>query len=134
MAQKPAKSPEIERLIRLGEASRARLSDEFATLRQRFDVPARLRASLRGHPGTWLGGSLVAGLGASLLFRRKPAAKRRKGLPGLLGWGASLAFTALRPALKGWLIGRLKQQLSPRPAADFRPLSIPASQTRQDPL
>jgi len=131
MAQQPAKSPEIERLIRIGDASRARLSDEVALLRQRFDVPARLRASMRGHPGGWLGGSLAAGLGVSLLLRRKPAAKKRK---GWLGWGLSLGVAALRPAVKAWLANRLKQQFAPHSSVVFRPPSIPASQTRQDSL
>lgn len=131
MAAKSTTSEEIERLIRLSAASRSQLAAEVVALKARFDLPTRLRSSVRGHPGAWLGGSLIAGLGTSLLLRRKPAAKARK---GWLGWTLPLATSMLRPALKLWLADRLKQQFTPRPTTDFHKTSIPASQTLRDPL
>jgi len=111
MAQHAQNTPEIEHLIRLSAASRSRLSQEAAALRQRFDVPRRAVHSLRSHPFAWLGGSLATGLAASFLFRRKPApappaAKPHRGLHLVLG---SLALTALRPTVKAWLTVQLKE-------------------------
>ncbi|MCX6874995.1 MAG: hypothetical protein NTW21_14480 [Verrucomicrobia bacterium] len=109
MARIPQNSPEIERLIRLGEASRARLSDAAATIRQRLDVPARIGRSLGSHPAQWLGGTLAVGFAATLLFRRTfPTARKRRSLPAL-AW--ALAITTLRPVVKAWLTVQLKEFL-----------------------
>lgn len=79
-------------------------------LRQRLDVPARVRDSLREHPTGWLFGSLASGLAASMLFRRKPAApKQPRGFPGVL---LGLTLTAVRPLLKVWLADQLKLWLA----------------------
>jgi hypothetical protein len=118
-------------LIRVSAASRSQLAAEVVALKERFDIPARLRSAFRGHPGAWLGGSLFAGLGASLMLRRKPATKVRK---GWLAWVFPLVVSLLRPAVKHWLADRVKQQFAPRPTIDFLKTSIPASQTHRDPL
>jgi|694.fasta_scaffold16262_7 hypothetical protein len=127
---------EIERLIRMGDASRARLSVDLLELRHRLDVPTRIRTSLREHPSRWLGGSLIAGLGASLLFRRRAAPP--KVAKGKLGWVLTLAVAAARPLVKSWLADRLKQQFSASLSAtrfgQFTKRAIPTSQTPSDPL
>jgi hypothetical protein len=106
MDRKLPENPEIQRLIRLSEASRSCLESEVITLRHRLDVPARIRGSLKEHPSTWLFGSLASGLAASLMFRRKPAAvKKRRGIPGVL---LGLTLTAARPLAKVWLADQLK--------------------------
>jgi len=105
------KHQEIERLIRLGDAARSCLENEAISLKQRLDVPARIRGSLKEHPAGWLLGSLASGLAASLLLRFKPAAapKKHRGLPlTLLG----LTLTAVRPLAKVWLTGRLNSYLA----------------------
>ena len=109
MAQYPQNSPEIQRLIRLSEASRVCLSHHAAVLRQRLDVPARIRHSFASHPVKWLGSSLALGLAATLLLRRKAAPPRkRRGWRGAL-W--ALGLSTARPILKAWLTGQLQQFL-----------------------
>jgi hypothetical protein len=108
MARNSQIPPEIERLIRLSEASRACLSHDAAAFRQRLDVPARVRQALCEHPAKWLGGSLAAGLAAVLFIRRRKAAppKKHRGVRGLL---FSLAIAAVRPIIKTWLTDLCKQ-------------------------
>jgi len=98
-------------LIRLSGAARASLDSAAVSLKERLDIPSRLRDSLRSHPSGWLVGSLVSGLAASLIFGRKPAApeKKRRSLPvALLG----LSLTAVRPLAKVWLTDQVKQYFS----------------------
>jgi hypothetical protein len=120
MARKLPENPEIQRLIRLSEASRSCLEFEVVALQHKLDVPSRIRDSLREHPSTWLAGSLVSGLAASLMFRRKPVVeKKRRGIAGVL---LGLTLTAARPLAKVWLAGQLKQWAagsSPAPVANF---------------
>ena len=103
------KNPEIERLIRLSEAARSCLEDEAAALRQRLDVPARIRSSLQ-EPSHRLAGRL-----AGFRPRRQPAVppqarapsrKKRRGLPLIL---LGLTLTAARPLAKVWLTDQVKQ-------------------------
>lgn len=112
MDRKLPKDQEIERLIRLGEAARSCLEHEAVLLKQRLDVPARIRGSLKEHPAGWLLGSLASGLAASLLLRlkpRRPAEKKHRGLPlTLLG----LTLTAIRPIAKVWLTDQVKSYLT----------------------
>lgn len=128
MDRKLQQTQEIERLIRLGEAARSSLEVEAVSIRQRFDIPARLRDSLKSHPTGWLVGSLVSGLGASMLISRRPPAREKKsrGLPlTLLG----LSLTAVRPIAKIWLTDQVKQYFSAPRAAPMtdRPHPAPPS-------
>ena len=116
MDRKLPQNQEIERLIRLGAASRSCLTREVTVLKQRLDFPKRIRGSLKSHPTAWLFGSLASGFVGSLFFRRRPAAtgKKHRGLPvTLLG----LALTAARPLAKVWLTDQLKGYLIGRPGA-----------------
>jgi hypothetical protein len=112
MDRKLPKDQEIERLIRLGEAARACLEHEAVSLKQRLDVPARIRSSLKEHPAGWLLGSLASGLAASLLLRlkpRRPEEKKHRGLPLTL---LDLTLTAIRPMAKVWLTDQVKNYLT----------------------
>ncbi|MEY3896636.1 MAG: hypothetical protein RLZZ214_2156 [Verrucomicrobiota bacterium] len=110
MDRKLQQRQEIERLIRLSDSARSSLEDEAELLRQRLDVPARLRNSLKSHPTGWLVGSVASGFAASLLFGRRSQSqpvpeKKRRGLPlTLLG----LSLTAVRPFAKVWLTDQVK--------------------------
>lgn len=123
MDRKFQQDQEIARLIALSKSARSSLELEAISLKQRFDVPTRLRDSLKSHPTGWLVGSMASGLAASMLFSRRPPAREKKksSLPlTLLG----LSLTAVRPVAKVWLADQVKQYLA-TPRA--RPL------TRQEP-
>jgi hypothetical protein len=129
MDRKLSEKAEIERLIRLSENARVCLENEATRIKQRFDIPARVRHSLSEHPTSWLFGSLASGLVASLflpLRRNKPVEKPgRKGVAGML---LGLTLTAARPLAKVWLsnqAGRLLRQYSANPSN-----TNPAPQTR----
>jgi hypothetical protein len=120
MDRKLPKDQEIQRLIRLGEAARSCLEQEAVLLKQRLDVPSRIRGSLKQHPAGWLFGSLASGLAASLLLRLKPRPqeKKRRGLPlTLLG----LTLTAVRPIAKVLLTDQLKNYLTGQSRASSEP-------------
>ena len=125
MDRKLPENPEIQRLIRLSEASRACLESEVVALKHRLDVPSRIRGSLNNHPSAWLFGSVASGLAASLIFRRRPAAtKKRRGISGAL---IGLTLTAARPLAKVWLSGQLKQLASNSLAGNTQPTPRPNS-------
>ena len=110
-------------MIRLGESARTSLETQAELLYQRFDVPTRIRGSLKSHPTGWLVGSLASGLAASLVFGgRAPARtapeKTRRSLPlTLLG----LSLTAVRPFAKVWLTDQAKHYFAgqrPKPVVN----------------
>jgi len=114
MDRKLSKNQELEQLIRTASAARAELGREAVSLKQRFDVPMRIHASLKSHPTQWFLGAMGAGLLASVFtkgfFRRKRVTKepkQRKFYHLLLG----LTLTAVRPLAKVWLTDQLKKQL-----------------------
>ncbi|RYD36786.1 MAG: hypothetical protein EOP87_04815 [Verrucomicrobiaceae bacterium] len=122
MASELPISEQIQRLIRTSDAARGVLGSEIRELKHKLDVPGRLKDSLRSHPTGWLGGSVVAGMATSLLFRRK--AKREKTevkKKTLLGLIFTLAIAALRPFLKVWLTGQLKNYITAKFAGDEIP-------------
>ena len=98
MDRKLSEKAEIERLIRLSESARVCLEGEAARIKQRFDIPARIRGSLSQHPTSWLFGSLDAG--NAITVDKPPAAMWAMGLSGrLFGFNE---FTMLLPqALMG---------------------------------
>jgi hypothetical protein len=110
MARNPEEEKRIGELILQAAAARARLSGHAVKLRRTLDVPTRLRDSLGGHPGRWMAGSLVSGMAASLLLRRKPKHAPVKSKSLLLAI-LTMIFTAAKPLLKAWLAGRLKELL-----------------------
>ncbi len=118
MDRKLPTNQEIQRLILISAAARSCLETEAHALKQRLDVPARIRGSLREHPTGWLVGSLISGMAASLLFRSKPS----RALTGLSGSPSprrplpvvlmGLALTVIRPLAKVWLTDQVKQRLA----------------------
>lgn len=81
-----------------------------------LDLPSRLKASMSGSPAKWLGGSLAAGLVASLLFRsrKKNAPSRLATVKKERGSLLSLAFSLSKPALKIYATKLLKDYLARR--------------------
>lgn len=116
MDRKTAEKSEVERLIRLSAAARSRLAIDAATLREKLDVPARIRHSLHDKPGMWLTGSIVSGLAASMLFRRKKSTRPEKSR-GFAGTLLGLTLTTARPLLKIWLGDALRKWLTHRMSA-----------------
>jgi hypothetical protein len=117
---------EIQRLIQTGNTARNVLGSEIRAFKHKLDVPARVKESLTSHPTGWLGGSLVAGMAGSLLFRRK--AKREK-LKKKTFWGfvLSLVIASFRPLIKVWLAGQLKNYVT----AKFEQDEIPSRPNRR---
>lgn len=120
MDRKLPEKAEIERLIRLSERARTCLESEAARIKERFDIPARIRSSLKEHPASWVFGSMASGLVASLLFSRhqKPAVKTgRRGAAGVL---LGITLTAAKPLAKVWLANQVKDWMT-RPPSSSRP-------------
>jgi hypothetical protein len=107
MAARPEITPELARLIHASEVARARIGRDVGAFRQRLDAPAKVVQSLRHHPFRWLAGVAGVGFAAALVFRRsaRPARKAR-GVRGLL---LGLVAGAVRPLIKTWLTGQLRQ-------------------------
>jgi hypothetical protein len=113
MDRKIAEKSEVERLIQLSAAARSRLTHDAIALREKLDVPTRIRHSLQEKPGIWVTGSIVSGLAASMLFRHKKSAATEKSR-GLSGTLLGLTLTTARPLLKIWLGDALRKWLSQR--------------------
>ncbi len=100
-----ANHSEIRRLIQLSAAARSCLTGESTRIRQRLDVPARIRATLQNPSSRWLAGLLAAGMVAALVWRRSAPPSpgttlKRRGLATTL---FALTLTAARPLAKVWL-------------------------------
>lgn len=108
MARNP-QANEVERLIARLARSRSEVGEHAAQLRERLNVPKRLRKSLLRHPIAWFGGSLGTGVLASRLLRRRRAAKpARSWFGALLG----LAFTFSRPLLQQFFAREFQRRFS----------------------
>lgn len=96
-------------------------------LKQKLDVPGRVKKSLAEKPAAWFGGSLGMGFVLSKLVahRRKKTAKRR----GLLGFLLGSAFALAKPSLKTMVanevVRRLKSRYGPRPPMPGTHLQLP---------
>jgi len=107
----------IRQLLNRSQAARERLSLDIADFKHRIDVPSRIRQSLTANPAGWIGGGLVAGLLASLSFRRpKPAPEKKKS--GFSGLALTAAGALARPLLKAWLSGKLSSVITSRQDQD----------------
>lgn len=110
MAAQPER--QTEALIARIADSRAAMGRDLAVLRHRLDVPARVKDSVMSKPLAWFGGSLGAGLAASLLLKgRKSRPKPEKVVRRSL-WSLALggAFTLARPALQAWAMNELRKR------------------------
>lgn len=119
MADPSEKSKQLAELVKQGEASRLILTGAHARLRHTLETPSRIKSSITSAPAKWLGGSMVVGFAASMLFRsgkkKAPAqiitTKKERGL--VLGL-VTLAFTLVKPAAKIYATKLLKDYLSRR--------------------
>jgi hypothetical protein len=128
MDRKPSEKAEIERLIRLSESARVCLENEAARIKQRFDVPARIRGSLSAHPTSWLFGSLASGLVASLFLPRRRKSVTKTNHRGLAGMLLGLTLTAARPMAKVWLSNQVGGWLRKMSANAHAARPLPKSQ------
>ena len=119
MAQPTEKLKQLAGLIQQAEASRLALTESHARLRRRLDVPTRIKSSIISAPAKWLGGSIAAGLAASLCLRPRikkiPTeaiiTKKQRGFTiGLL----TLLFTLSKPAIKSCATNLLRNYLARR--------------------
>ena len=106
MAGGPGQTDELQALRARLEESRRDLGLAVIGLRRRFDVPARLRLSMRQHPRGWFTGSLVAGLLAAISVRRRGGGRRERRGRGWLAGLAAFVLSILKPLLKRWLTRR----------------------------
>ena len=111
MDRKLSEKAQIERLIQLSANSRARLESEAIRIKQRFDIPAKIRGSLNEHPTSWLLGSLASGLVGSLLISRRPKTSSKPQRRGMIGVMLGLAVTAARPMAKVWVSNQFAKWL-----------------------
>jgi hypothetical protein len=119
MAQSTEKNKRLAELVMQGEVSRLKLSEAHAQLKRTLDLPGRVKSSVKDEPAKWLGGSLVAGLAASFLFRSrkkklsahlKAVKKERSFFFGLI----TLLFTLSKPVAKIYASKILKDYLTRR--------------------
>ena len=112
MARKPQDEAEIARLIGRIEGSRAEVAEAACRLRERLDVPARVRDSLRSHPKVWFGASMVAGLwAAGRVFRRRPAAEAAPARRGLFALAAAGAASVAKTLVRDWVLRESRKRL-----------------------
>ena len=101
--------------------ARARLSGSLDALRHDLDFPGRVKATVRKHPVTWIGGAALCGILLSILpGRRKKVVSNRDGPPvklagaggtGLLLGALKIAFDLARPALTRWAAQRVADSM-----------------------
>lgn len=117
MVQEPDTARILSDLVHRSAHARFSLHAAAGQLRERADVPKRVRQSLRSHPLGWIGGSAAVGLLCSLLLRgrRKPRHQEEVINPvkrhPLLALG-SLAMLAIRPLATRWLTSQLTSKLA----------------------
>lgn len=103
MVKPTQKSLELAELIRSSEVARVQIGQAHHQLRQKLELPLRIRDSLKSSPLKWLGGSLGAGFIGSLLFRskrREPKHEPEKKHRGLFVGLLMMLFGLVKPTLK----------------------------------
>lgn len=118
MAQATKTHGSAQALIDRLAASRQAAGEEIGHLRQKLDVPSRLRSSLAERPGLWMGGSLGTGFMLSRtlksLFRRPKKTAKSSGWLALL-FGAIMA--AAKPLLRDYALRTVRHRfLTPGPS------------------
>jgi hypothetical protein len=116
MAKTTQKSLELAELIRCSDVARFQISQAHLQLKQKLDIPLRIRNSLKASPLKWLGGSVAAGFVGSLLFRskRKQPKLESGSEKKSRGWFFALLmmlFTLVKPTLKIFASKILKDYL-----------------------
>jgi hypothetical protein len=119
MAYPTEKSKRLAELVRQGEAARSTLTDAHRGLMHAIDLPSRIKSSITSAPAKWLGGSLLAGLATSFIFRKREKKTSVRTLAtgkehGPMYGLATLVFTLSKPALKIYATKLLKDYLTRR--------------------
>lgn len=123
MAERAHNQVEIEALKRRLTRARSGMASDVLVLKEKLDVPSRLRSAVRENPAIWFGGSMAVGLLGSALFRRShrhPRANRHQedeehpvAKKSLLALAASGLFALAKPALRVWLTNQIRQRFQP---------------------
>jgi hypothetical protein len=112
MAGRPAQTDQIAELRRRLEATRFDVERAAFDVRHRYDIPARLRGSMRQHPRGWFFGAMGTGLLAALSFGRRRKRHRAAEVPArsrgsaMLMGTAGFLFTVMKPVARQWLTRR----------------------------
>lgn len=127
MAPQPQESSDAETLIRRIEASRSALAVRAHGVREKLNVPRRVKESALRHPLTLFGASLGTGFIASRIIARprKKKTKEKKSGSGMIGFIAASAFAAARPLLLKFVAAEAKRRF-----ADYAEKRFPARTTR----
>lgn len=111
MAREPEKrTAETEALIQRLEASRSDLGEQVVDLRQRLDVPTRIKSSVKGKPWLWFGGAMGAGLVLGRILRRPKKTKIIRKKNPLIGFALTTGFALLKTALKQVVTNELQRR------------------------
>lgn len=111
MAQ-PTENSELERLIRRIGQSRSAVDHHARTLRDKLDVPTRIKSSLNSNPLAWFGGSVGVGLLTSWILRRPKKTQKRRGWSGLL---LGTLFTLAKPTVQSVITSELQRRFIGHP-------------------
>ncbi len=97
-------SSELFKLQQAVRESRITISREYAGLLSDLDIQKRVTESFRHHPLRWIGGTLVAGMLATLLGRsKKKPSKKSEAAPLLLASAKGASLSKI-----GWLAATLE--------------------------
>ena len=115
MAKSTQKSLELAELILRSDVARFQIGQAHHKLKQKLDIPLRIRDSLKSSPLKWLGGSLGVGFMGSFLFRSKrrqqPQYSIEKKHGGWFTLLLLISFSLAKPALEIYATKFLKDYL-----------------------
>ncbi len=118
MAKGTEERAKLAELVRRSAVARERIGQAHSGFKRRFDVPERLKTSIKTQPMKWLGGSLLAGMAGSFLVggrRKREASVFRGGITGMATRGIfSLAMKMAKPALQVYATKLLKEYVEAR--------------------
>lgn len=126
MARPHPEPAEIAALTARIAASRVHLENHLGALREKLDLPKRLKEKVQStffaNPLAWFGGSLGAGFFASRLLRRPKKAAKKTGWFAVV---ASTVFALLKPTIQSLVVKELQRRFVTPPVG-----SPPARETR----
>lgn len=119
MAERTQERTKLAELVRRSGTARIQIGLAHANLRRRLDIPERLKESIKSQPMKWLGGSMLAGLFGSFIFkggiRKKESISRAGGLGNFLTSGLlKLLYKLVKPAAQIYATKLLKDYLEAR--------------------
>lgn len=120
-----ARDSETQALIDRIEASRVRAGAGITGLKEKLDVPARLKREIARKPWLWFGGSAAAGLAVTFLLRRPRREKKRKSR--LLKLLMPALVAVLKPYLKSLATREIQRRFLPEPPSSETRTQFPVS-------